>query len=442
MIGDWDGLDVDGGTIDFENGSLGYSYAGVSGGNSGSLTLVNDDLTDVLYGVSGSGLVAFTMMNSHISATTDGVGVSATQANVTGNVVSTPTNFCFECGSGIVVFDTTGTVADNSVTTSGLPYEVGSSDLNFPQLASNSMGGSTIPAFEVEGTLAATQTMPDQGYPWIIIRTSGVSLPLDVPSGVTLTIEPGTVIKGSSGSDLIVEGTLNAVGTSTNPIVFTSDNDNSVGGPTGTGSPATGDWNGIAGTTTSSISLENALLEYATTAINVTAGSSSLITVDANSFQSNGTAVSIDASETTNAQIEDNTFLGNNVAINASSNWSTVTADPVSCFYLPTMTATGNTFDGSSDPIVSSTDYALITGGDLASEFGVPTVEDYLSGWTDNIQEGSTDTISVSYEPCIDVTHPLDSYVAIAIPLNLDGSVIVPVGAADRTHQVGPRRSP
>ena len=54
-----------------------------------------------------------------------------------------------------------------------------------------------------------------------------------VPSGVVLTIQAGTIIKGTEGtgslaSALIVAqgGKLNAVGTATEPIIFTSINDN------------------------------------------------------------------------------------------------------------------------------------------------------------------------------------------------------------------------
>ena len=54
-----------------------------------------------------------------------------------------------------------------------------------------------------------------------------------VSSGVVLTIQAGTIIKGTEGtgslaSALIVAkgGKLNAVGTSTSPIIFTSINDN------------------------------------------------------------------------------------------------------------------------------------------------------------------------------------------------------------------------
>lgn len=60
-----------------------------------------------------------------------------------------------------------------------------------------------------------------------------------VPSGATLTINPGTIIKGSSGtgslaSALIVArgGTLNANGTATEPIIFTSTADNITCGQT------------------------------------------------------------------------------------------------------------------------------------------------------------------------------------------------------------------
>lgn len=58
-----------------------------------------------------------------------------------------------------------------------------------------------------------------------------------VEPGVTLTIEPGTVIKGKLGvgaaaSSLIIAkgATINAVGTPSNPIVFTSEGDNITSG--------------------------------------------------------------------------------------------------------------------------------------------------------------------------------------------------------------------
>lgn len=138
--------------------------------------------------------------------------------------------------------------------------------------------------------------------------------------------------------------------------------------------------------------------------------------------------MSVSAAVTSNVQIDDDDFDGNGVAIDASSNWSTLTADPVDCAFVPTMDATGDTFDGSSDPRVSAADYATITGTGLASSFGVAGVQEYPDGWADNVEEGSQDTITVHYEPCIDVTELDNSYVAIAIPLNLTGDPIIPVG--------------
>ena len=60
-----------------------------------------------------------------------------------------------------------------------------------------------------------------------------------VKGGATLTIQPGVVVKGVSGSALIITkgSKINAVGTSTSPIVFTSSKD--------TGARVTGDWGGV-----------------------------------------------------------------------------------------------------------------------------------------------------------------------------------------------------
>lgn len=62
---------------------------------------------------------------------------------------------------------------------------------------------------------------------------------LIVPEGITLTVEPGVVVRAATGSDVFVAvlqgGTINAEGTSSNPIVFTS----------ATATPNPGDWGGL-----------------------------------------------------------------------------------------------------------------------------------------------------------------------------------------------------
>jgi hypothetical protein len=77
-----------------------------------------------------------------------------------------------------------------------------------------------------------------------------------VTSGATLTIEPGTIIKGKQGQESLASalvvargGKLMAVGTAANPIIFTSELDNiKVGEKVGTNLAATDNekWGGVA----------------------------------------------------------------------------------------------------------------------------------------------------------------------------------------------------
>jgi hypothetical protein len=89
------------------------------------------------------------------------------------------------------------------------------------------------PVITLSGILT-TQTL-DAANPYLLVGQ------VFIPTGVTLTIPAGTVIKGDKASKavLIVQpgGTLNAEGTSTNPIVFTSNQ--------AVGERDRGDWGGI-----------------------------------------------------------------------------------------------------------------------------------------------------------------------------------------------------
>src|SRR3970040_2166015 len=89
-------------------------------------------------------------------------------------------------------------------------------------------------ATNVSGTITTDTTWDVAGSPYVVDGH------VTVDAGVTLTLSPGTVVKVQGISYITVNGTLNAIGTPSAPIVFTSINDDSYGGDTnGDGSAST-----------------------------------------------------------------------------------------------------------------------------------------------------------------------------------------------------------
>jgi RHS repeat-associated protein len=94
------------------------------------------------------------------------------------------------------------------------------------------------------GTVTTSQT-------WSSNSVHAIDANLIIPSGVTVTIQPGAIVKVVPGVGITVQsgGILNALGTDTAQIVFTSIYDSSVGGDTmldgGVDNPSSGEWNGV-----------------------------------------------------------------------------------------------------------------------------------------------------------------------------------------------------
>jgi hypothetical protein len=443
-------LNATGATFTSYNAQPG-DWQGIAATDNGTVDLTGSTIEDAPNAVSiWSDAAQVTVSNCQFTDTNTGVttlsGASTAAMSVTGSKFRNVETAASLNGAGPAP-----TLSGNTATAvGGIAYNVSSQALNLAQLTGNTATGlkkatpAPVLAMQVSGTLGTSSTWPADPKPDVPLL---IRVLLDVPAGVTLTIDPGAVVKGEAGSGacgenpagtspqctLSVEGTLNATG-----ATFTSYNDNSVGDTTGDGQPQTGDWAGIGAWDGSSVSLAGTSVKFASigvldttgmeysadfgrdifadngTAVDVVAGQNTSASVNHNKFNLNGTAVQLDASGTLNATIEDNQFVDNGTAIDASSDWTWITGPE--CVYVPTMDARGNTFgpQHSTTPLVTQNAWDAIQ---IARADGA---ESWPPDWYKHISVGSTDVVVPTIPVCVNLTDPEDPLgLEIAIPLFL-----------------------
>ena len=125
--------------------------------------------------------------------------------------------------------------------------------------------GAAINGTIITGPIEFDTTWTIGGSPYVIVGDDWGRLIVD--AGATLTVEPGVIVKVSAGGTMYVHGQLEARGTITEPIFFTSLQDDSVGGDTnGDGdatTPAPGDWYYVVAVGSGQAWVEQAEVRYA-----------------------------------------------------------------------------------------------------------------------------------------------------------------------------------
>ncbi len=238
---DWSGIRSESsGSIDLEHAAVKYT----SGPNNAA--------------IDANGVTTTILNDTFDTIGENGVSVHGGTVNVSSNQFTNLVNAGFY---GVIGTDTGSafTMKNNTTDSSAAGFYIVSSHFNFNNITGNT--GPSGTGLIISGTVATSSTLAASTMPWVIIDC------VSVASGVTLTVQPGAIVKSGhtnvcvNGGSINVSGTLSAVGTSGSPITFTSINDNSIGGATGTGSPAN-DWSGIRSESSGSLDIEHAVIKY------------------------------------------------------------------------------------------------------------------------------------------------------------------------------------
>jgi len=247
-------------TISQSELTLGARQGLVVTGSGGSVSLSDSLIADMgQTGVLADGsATSLGLLDNQISNNGNGlqfgqfVGFSGS-LTMTGNQV-TGNSFS---GLYVTVLPIAGGIGGNTI--SGNSQTFGS--VRFAPAASGTVldGSNTVegPLRIDGGSLAAGATG------WANPFTYRLAGEVSVPVGAALTLSPGTVVKADGGTQLVVQGQLDALGTPAEPVVFTEIRDDTAGGDSGfAGDPVPGAWNGIDVRDGASAVLTHARIRY------------------------------------------------------------------------------------------------------------------------------------------------------------------------------------
>jgi hypothetical protein len=164
------------------------------------------------------------------------------------------------------------------------------------------------------------------GIPYVLVTG------IQVTSDASLTVEPGTVVQGGSNQRLEIIGQLNAIGSITQPITFTSV------------TPSPGSWVGIVGAgtglTPAQVTLDHVVVDYAGGGINGEAveADRTVLTLT-NSLIRNSAGDGVQTHQLVTTTIQNVQFVNN-------ANNAVQLIIPTPALQLSNLSATGNGFDG------------------------------------------------------------------------------------------------
>jgi RHS repeat-associated protein len=280
--GDWGVITVSNGTLNFNYTTVRYGggrgpcsrwvdYSMISnygygsgcgfGPNNVSISINHSTLSDSVgkaislkYGTGISGSIS--LLNSAIQ-NNNGTGVYIEQGfptTIDNSVIDGNNGFGVDVHSASAIILTNSILSNNN----GYGAEFRLNSGNSLTLSGNNGSGNLYNAIHLSGTVNDLSLAPQGNLIYVYYH-------ITIPTGKTLSLQPGTIVKLSIFGKIDVAGTLNGVGTALSPVVFTSLWDDSVGGDTnGDGDitlPAKNDWIGIQ-INKGKINLDYAIVRY------------------------------------------------------------------------------------------------------------------------------------------------------------------------------------